>query len=338
MLIADPTAQCGVFDWTKPRQIDAYFALHEPFERQGVDFFWFDWCCDDSSAVAPGLTADTWINSLYAREQRARGSRWPAFARVGASYSASAPDDGDGLNGGTGIFAEHRSTIQFTGDTCATWQMLAFEAQFTASEAAVGLPYVSHDIGSFNGQPEAGQCSSQTGLLNEHLPDDLYARWVAFGTFQPLDRLHSNHGDRLPWEYGAAADAAAAGFLRLREALDPYLYTLARRSYDTGLPIAGPLYLQWPGSRGRLRASLRVHVRPRHRRRAGHRLRRSGARDALGAPRHVGRLLHRAAVPRSGRPHPVGPALADAGAGPRGIDRPDPAGRTSSPRPGRRAS
>jgi hypothetical protein len=247
VLIADPTAQCGVFDWTKPRQIDSYFALHQPFERLGVDFFWFDWCCDDSSAVAPGLTADTWINSLYAREQRARGSRWPAFARVGASYSASAPDDGDGLGGGTGIFAEHRSTIQFTGDTCATWQMLAFEAQFTASEAAVGLPYVSHDIGSFNGQPEAGQCSAQTGILNEHLPDDLYARWVAFGTFQPLDRLHSNHGDRLPWEYGAAADAAAAGFLRLREALDPYLYTLARRSYDTGLPIAGPLYLRWPG-------------------------------------------------------------------------------------------
>jgi alpha-glucosidase (family GH31 glycosyl hydrolase) len=246
VLIADPTGQCGVFDWTKARQIDSYFALHEPFERQGIDFFWFDWCCDDSSAVAPGLTADTWINSLYAREQRARGSRWPAFARVGASYSASDGLDGDTQNGGTGIYAEHRSTIQFTGDTCATWQMLAFEAQFTASEAAVGLPYVSHDIGSFNGQPEAGQCSSQTGLLNEHLPDDLYARWVAFGTFQPLDRLHSNHGDRLPWQYGAAANAAAAGFLRLRESLNPYLYTLARRAYDTGLQITGPLYLQWP--------------------------------------------------------------------------------------------
>ena len=247
VLIADPTVQCGVFDWTNPRQIDSYFALHQPFEREGVDFFWLDWCCDDSSAVAPGLTADTWINSLYARGSELADCRWPAFARVGASYSASPPDDGDGLNGGTGIFAEHRSTIQFTGDTCATWQMLVFEAQFTAAEAAVGLPYVSHDIGSFNGQPVAGQCSSQTGLLNEHLPDDLYARWVAFGTFQPLDRLHSNHGDRLPWEYGAAADAAAAGFLRLREALDPYLYTLARRSYDTGLPIAGPLYLEWPG-------------------------------------------------------------------------------------------
>ncbi len=247
ILIADPTAQCGVFDWTKPKQIAAYFALHRGFEADGADVFWFDWCCDDSSAVAPGLTADTWINSLYAREQRDRGTRWPAFARVGASYSASAADDGDGLNGGAGIFAEHRYTIQFTGDTCATWQMLAFEAQFTAEEAGVGLPYVSHDIGSFNGQPEAGQCSAQTGLLNEQLPDDLYARWVAFGAFQPLDRLHSNHGDRLPWEYGTAADAAASGFLRLREALNPYIYTLARRAYDSGLPLTGPLYLRWPG-------------------------------------------------------------------------------------------
>ena len=159
-----------MFDWTKPRQVEAYFALHWPFEY----------------------------------------------------------------------------TIQFTGDTCATWAMLAFEAQFSAEEGNVGLPYASDDIGSFNGQPEAGQCSAQTGLLNEHLPDDMYARWVAFGTFQPLDRLHSNHGDRLPWEYGPAADAAAASFLRLREALNPYIYTLARGTYDTGLPITGALYLQWP--------------------------------------------------------------------------------------------
>jgi alpha-glucosidase (family GH31 glycosyl hydrolase) len=246
ILIADPTAQCGVFDWTRPRQIAAYFALHQGFEHDGADVFWFDWCCDDSSAVAPGLTADTWINSLYAKEQRARGLRWPAFARVGASYDPAAANDGDGQNGGTGIFAEHRYTIQFTGDTCATWSMLGFEAQFTAEEGNVGLPYVSHDIGSFNGQPEAGQCSAESGVLNEQLPDDLYARWVALGTFQPLDRLHSNHGARLPWQYGPAANSAAASFLRLREALNPYIYTLARHAYDTGLPLTGALYLQWP--------------------------------------------------------------------------------------------
>lgn len=251
VLIADPRAECGVFDWTKPRQIAAYFWLHREFEQDGADLFWLDWCCDASTASAPGLTADTWINSLYWHEQRARGTRWPAFARVGASYSASDGVDGDSQDGGTGIFAEHRYTIQFTGDTCATWAMLAFEAQFSAEEGNLGLPYVSDDIGSFHGQPVHGTCGTGIGTsaLTAQLPADLYARWVAFGTFQPIDRLHSDHGNRLPWEYGAAADAAASVFLRLREALNPYIYTMSRDTYDTGLPITGALYLEWPGRR-----------------------------------------------------------------------------------------
>jgi hypothetical protein len=246
LLQADLTGQCKVFDWTDPRQLGAYFALHAPFEQQGIDFFWLDWCCDASGAVAPGLSSDTWINSRYAQRERARGLRWLAFSRIGAAFGPVSDGDRGTGDGGVGAFAEHRYTIQFTGDTCATWSMLAFEAQLAASEGNVGLPYVSDDIGSFNGAPVAGQCSAGTGLLSEQLPDDLYARWVQFGTFQPLDRLHSNHGQRLPWQYGPAAAAAAADFLRLREALDPYTYTLARRAYDTGLPITGGLYLQWP--------------------------------------------------------------------------------------------
>jgi hypothetical protein len=252
VLEADPTGTCMTFDWTNPRQLAAYFALHQPLEQAGVDFFWLDWCCDGPQPSVPGLTADTWINSQYAAEQADRGSRWPAFSRIGGAFSADGVDgDRNQGDGGDGAFAEHRSTIQFTGDTCATWSMLAFEAQLSAEEGNIGLPYVSHDIGSYNGVPGNLPCgdSDELGPLasaSHHLPDDLYARWVQFGTFQPLDRLHSNHGDRLPWEYGAAADQSATQFLQLREALNPYIYTLARRSSDTGLPITGGLYLQWP--------------------------------------------------------------------------------------------
>src|SRR5207245_5828182 len=38
----------------------------------------------------------------------------------------------------------------------------------------------------------------------------------------------------------------ATDFLRLRETLVPYLYTLARAAYDGGLPMARALYLDWP--------------------------------------------------------------------------------------------
>src|SRR5205823_13331170 len=66
---------------------------------------------------------------------------------------------------------------------------------------------------------------------------DMYVRWVQLGALQPINRLHSNHGDRLPWEYSGKAARVAADFLRLRGSLGPYLYTLARTAHDTGLPM-----------------------------------------------------------------------------------------------------
>jgi hypothetical protein len=222
--MADP-GECAVFDWTDPEHLDAYWALHEPFERAGIDFWWLDWCCDESRARAAGLTEDTWINRLYAQRSRARGSRWPAFSRIGSSYwsyfGAQEP----------GAFAEHRQTIHFTGDTAATWENLDFQSRFTVAEGNLGIPYVSHDIGSFKGK---------------HLADDMYVRWLQAGTFGPINRLHSNHGDRLPWEYGGEARRIASELLRLRGSLVPLLYTLAREAHDTGLPMARGMYLRWP--------------------------------------------------------------------------------------------
>jgi alpha-glucosidase (family GH31 glycosyl hydrolase) len=69
---------------------------------------------------------------------------------------------------------------------------------------------------------------------------------MQFGAFQPILRVHSNHGLRLPWEYGKRAEQIASGFMRLRGTMIPFLYTLGRQAYDTGLPLARPMYLGWP--------------------------------------------------------------------------------------------
>ena len=241
---ADPNGDCMVFDWADRKQLDAYFALHDLFDKQGADFWWLDWCCDGTHADVPGLTPDTWINQKYFERQRARGSRWPAFQRIGGSYQA----DFSGAVG-IGAFAEHRYTLQFTGDTCATWPLLAFASELTADEASIGLPYVSHDIGTFHGVSPEGICDkTQSPILTPRqndLPEDMYVRWVQLGAFQPLERLHSHHQRRLPWEFPGRAGDIAAEFLRLREALNPYLYTQARIAVDTGVPMVRPLYLGW---------------------------------------------------------------------------------------------
>lgn len=74
-------------------------------------------------------------------------------------------------------------------------------------------------------------------------------RWVQLGPFQPIDRLHSANSHRLPWQYGdqdSDVYRAAVRFLRLREKLVPYTYTLAQQATRTGLPIVQPPYLQHP--------------------------------------------------------------------------------------------
>lgn len=243
VLQADPSTPCYVFDWTQAEQLKGYFDLHKPIEATGIDFWWLDWCCEGSRAQAPGLSADTWINAAYAKQHEKMGSRWPAFSRIGSSFqNGKAGRDNNGL----GAFAEHRYSLHFTGDTCSTWPLMAFQAEMTAAEGNIGLPYVSHDIGSFLGKPLPGaECNNMVNT-GQHLPDDMYVRWVQLGTFQPILRLHSHHGDRLPWEYSGKAETVAAEFLRLRGQLVPTLYTLSRVAHDTGLPMARPLYLQWP--------------------------------------------------------------------------------------------
>jgi hypothetical protein len=215
---------CYRFDWSDQDQANAWFSLHRPFEQQGVRQWWLDWCCTDSFVGMAGLTPDSWINELYAKNIDAEGLRGFDLARLGSSF--------EDYRGSTaaGAWGEHRTTVHFTGDTEPTWDSLAFEVKMSAAEGAIGEPYVSHDIGSFKGK---------------HLPDDLYARWVQFGAFQPILRLHSDHGDRLPWEYGAG-QAPAAEALRLREALVPYTYTLAQQAVATGIPLVRALYLDYP--------------------------------------------------------------------------------------------
>src|SRR5690625_1413884 len=104
VLQADPSSECHVFDWTKPEQLKAYFALHKPFSH--IDFWWLDWCCDGSSAVAPGLTADTWINAHYKHLTQSHGSRWPVLSRIGSSFQTR--EAGIGNNGINGALAAHR--------------------------------------------------------------------------------------------------------------------------------------------------------------------------------------------------------------------------------------
>jgi hypothetical protein len=222
---------CKVWDWSSVPQAESNFELQQSFQKQGVAFWWLDWCCDDSFVSMPGVTPDSWIGHLYAQEMVNQGERGFLLARIGSS-------NGDPLEVyAAGPWSDHTSAIAFTGDAWGTWGTLAEEVALTPDEATIGEPYVSDDIGSYLGPPPGSAAD----------PPDLYDRWVQWGTFQPILRLHSNDGDRLPWQYPEPVSSITEDFLRLRESLIPYTYTLSAQAHAYGTPMAQPLYLQYPG-------------------------------------------------------------------------------------------
>jgi pimeloyl-ACP methyl ester carboxylesterase len=89
--------------------------------------------------VRPGRAPDKFINQAYADPAAAQGPARVFLGRIGA-----AEQGGIHSSYPLGPWSERRNTLQFTGDTPMSWDMLAYEADFTPDEAAAGLSNVSH--------------------------------------------------------------------------------------------------------------------------------------------------------------------------------------------------
>ena len=93
----------------------------------------------------------------------------------------------------------------------------------------------------------AMQWGMDGGGFNGHPSDETYARWIEFGAFTPIFRVHGTFGEkRQPWRYGAVAEAAATGAIRLRYALLPYIYAYQREEQVHGVGLVRPLTFEWP--------------------------------------------------------------------------------------------
>lgn len=79
--------------------------------------------------------------------------------------------------------------------------------------------------------------------------NDMAARWVQFGVFSPINRLHSSKSEFMgkePWRYPMEIGAVMTDFLRLRHSLIPYLYTMNHRAYAENIPLILPMYYSYP--------------------------------------------------------------------------------------------
>ena len=212
----DPATRKYVpFDITDKKFAINYMTLVlHPLEKQGIDFWWLDWQQEPTTKL-PGVTPTWWLNYVHFTDQQREGKRPLLFHRWGG-------------------LGNHRYQIGFSGDTISVWDSLAFQPWFTATAANVGYAYWSHDIG---------------GHMPGAVEPELLTRWVQFGAFSPILRTHTTknpESERRIWAYPEPYSSVLRSTFQLRYALEPYLYTEARRTYDTGVAFFRPLYYDWP--------------------------------------------------------------------------------------------
>lgn len=203
------------FDITDPKFIDAYFnILHKPYEKDGVDFWWIDWQQGKNTKVKnlDPLWALNHYHTLANKKEEKRPLILSRFAEAGS----------------------HRYPLGFSGDTAITWDSLKFQPYFTSTATNIGYTWWSHDIG---------------GHHHGSKDDELYIRWVQYGMYSPIMRLHSTSNEFMgkePWKHNYQAEKIATDVLRQRHTFIPYLYSMNYRTHKDSLALCEPMYYQYP--------------------------------------------------------------------------------------------
>lgn len=207
----DPIA----FDITDPKFVEAYFKyIHHAYEQDGVDFWWLDWQQGSTSKIE-GLDPLWLLNYYHYKDNCRDGKRGLILSRYAGPGS-------------------HRYPIGFSGDTVMSWESLDFQPFFTSNASNIGYTWWSHDIGGH-----------MLGVRSE----ELAVRWIQFGVFSPIMRLHSSASPfnrKEPWSYRSMTEQIMIYYLQLRHRLLPYLYTMNYRCHTEGEPLIQPMYYHNP--------------------------------------------------------------------------------------------
>lgn len=120
--------------------------------------------------------------------------------------------------------------IPWSGDVNRTWGGLQSQPEIALQMGMQGMAYMHSDLGGFAGA---------------NLDDELYARWLQYGVFQPIYRPHAQ--EEVPSEpvfRSEKAKALAKTAIELRYKMLPYNYNLVFENNQTGAPLMRPLFFE----------------------------------------------------------------------------------------------
>jgi alpha-glucosidase (family GH31 glycosyl hydrolase) len=216
----------GYFDFLNPDARRWWFTKIKPLVDDGIAGFWTDLGepeQDRRSDFLYGGHRESEIHNVY-------NLLWHQALADG--FATDYPNRRLYILSRSGFAGDQRFAAHWTNDTRANWQTLTAHLNALANYGLSGMSYFGTDIGGFTGLPS----------------EELYTRWFQFGAFCPVFRAHGRDAKpTAPYEFGPQVLDRCRAMIKLRYRLLPYIYTAARETYDTGLPMCRALPLAFPG-------------------------------------------------------------------------------------------
>jgi len=154
-------------------------------------------------------------------------------------YNKAVADITKEVNGENIIWARsawagsQRYPLHWGGDAANTNSAMAAELRGGLSFGLSGFAFWSHDIGGFV----------------QKAPENLYARWAAFGLLSSHSRSHGAP-PKEPWEYSPEFLNTFRITDEMRYKLMPYIYAQAKDCTERGLPMVRALFVEYPEDPG----------------------------------------------------------------------------------------
>ena len=214
-----------VYDAYNPEARNIYWKyLNKGLFSLGVDSWWMDSTEPDHLSQKPeDLDTKTYLGSF--RKVR---NAYPLMT-VGGVYDHQRETTGDKR-----VFILTRSAFAgqqrygantWSGDVNSSWEMLRNQVPAGLNFSLTGNPNFNSDIGGFFAGVYRRNGGARSPVFQE-----LYVRWLQYGTFTPMMRSHGTDVPREIYQFGKKGDVvydAIEKFIRLRYSMLPYIYSVS---------------------------------------------------------------------------------------------------------------
>ncbi|WP_411893361.1 TIM-barrel domain-containing protein [Winogradskyella sp. A2] len=219
----------GIIDIFKPKGERWFKDIYTDLSEFGVNGFWGDlgepeelpnWVNFETGSADElhNIYGHNWAKLVYEASLESNPSRRP-FVLMRAGYSGS----------------QRYGMIPWTGDVSRSWGGLKPQPEIALQMGMQGIAYMHSDLGGFAGA---------------NLDDELYARWLQYGVFQPIFRPHADETLASEPVYRSEKAKKLANFaIQMRYRMLPYNYHLMVENHVEGRPLMRPLFFEEPDNK-----------------------------------------------------------------------------------------